>query len=235
MSQFQLVAISIGLSLVILLLLGLFPPRWLFAIVANIFPGAIYVATTSTKAIALTIDDGPNPATTELILDTLARHQATATFFIIADRVPGNERILARILANGHEIGNHTTADLPSIKLTIGDFERDLIAADTILTEFIKPRWFRPASGWYSAAMIKIAHKYNYQVALGSIFPYDTNISAPWFATQFILVNARAGGIIVLHDAHWGRNTAITLDRVLPQLQQRGYQIVTLSQLVDRQ
>ena len=68
MSQFQLVAIAIGFILVILLLLALFPPQWLFAIVANVFPGVIYTATTSTKAIALTIDDGPNPATTELIL-----------------------------------------------------------------------------------------------------------------------------------------------------------------------
>jgi peptidoglycan-N-acetylglucosamine deacetylase len=119
-----------------------------------------------------------------------------------------------------------------SITLSTAEFERDLVAADAILTKFAQPKWLRPAGGWYDAAMIKVARKYNYQVALGSIFPYDTNISSSWFASQFILANARAGGIIVLHDSgNWGKNTAQTLDWVLPLLKQQGYKIVSLAEL----
>jgi peptidoglycan-N-acetylglucosamine deacetylase len=230
----QMFWISIGLSIFSLIWLVLLPPRWLFTIVSVVFPGVVYFAAAdgNNYQIALTIDDGPDRDTTDRILDMLERHGATATFFIITDRIPGNEPILTRMLASGHELGNHTTADIHSITHSAAEFERDLVAADRSLGAFTRPQWFRPAGGWYRAAIVKIAHKYNYRVALGSIFPYDTNIASPWFATQFVLANAGAGKIIVLHDAGiWGKNTAKTLDRVLPQLKRRGYQIVTLSQL----
>ena len=214
-------------------ILMLRPPRAVFQITNHFFPGATYFATTDQPVMALTIDDGPDSKTTNRILDVLDRHQVTATFFIITDRIPGNEQILQRMLAAGHELGNHTTADIHSIGLSTPVFEQDLIKADAVLKTFTKPQWLRPAGGRYSQEMISVAKKYNYQVALGSIFPYDTNISSSWFATQFIMANAQPGGIIVVHDSgDWGKNTAETLDQLLPQLKQRGYKIVNLSELI---
>ncbi len=211
------------------------PPRVLFQLTNHFFPGAIYFAATDRPVIALTIDDGPDRTTTNQILDVLDQHQVTATFFIITDRIPGNEQTLQRMLKAGHELGNHTTADIHSIGLSTTAFEQDLIKADAILKTFRQPQWLRPAGGWYSQEMISVAQKYNYKVALGSIFPYDTNISSPWFATQFILANAQPGSIIVMHDSgDWGKNTVKTLEQVLPKLKQRGYQVVNLSALQVR-
>jgi len=80
--------------------------------------------------------------------------------------------------------------------------------------------------------MLKIAYRHGYRVALGSIFPFDTNIPSSWFASAQILCNARSGSIIILHDTGlWGERTALTLSRVLPKLSQKGYQVVTLSEL----
>jgi peptidoglycan-N-acetylglucosamine deacetylase len=194
------------------------PPRAMFQLTNHFFPGATYFTTTDQPVIQ--------------ILDVLDRHQVTATFFIITDRIPGNEQTLRRMLGNGHELGNHTTADIHSIGLSTPAFEQDLIKADAVLQTYTKPQWLRPSGGWYNQEMIGVAQKYNYKVALGSIFPYDTNISSPWFATQFILANAQPGGIIVMHDSGgWGKNTAETLDQLLPKLKQRGYKIVDLSEL----
>jgi peptidoglycan-N-acetylglucosamine deacetylase len=214
-------------------ILVLRPPRALFQLTNHFFPGATYFTTTDQPVIALTIDDGPDGKTTNRILDVLDRHNVTATFFIITDRVPGNEQILQRMLSAGHELGNHTTADIHSIGLSTPIFEQDLIKADAILKTFTKPQWLRPAGGWYNQEMIGVTKKYNYKVALGSIFPYDTNISSPWFATQFIMANAQPGGIIVMHDSgDWGKNTAEALDQLLPKLKQSGYKVVNLSELM---
>jgi peptidoglycan-N-acetylglucosamine deacetylase len=216
-------------------ILVLHPPRALFQLTNHFFPGATYFGTTDQPVIALTIDDAPDGKTTNRILDVLDRHDVTATFFIITDRVPGNEEILHRMLRAGHELGNHTTADIHSIGLSTSAFEQDLVKADAILKTFVQPQWLRPAGGWYNPEMIGVAQKYNYKVALGSIFPYDTNISSPWFATQFILANAQPGGIIVIHDSgDWGKNTAETLDQVLPKLKERGYKVMNLSTMMSR-
>ena len=87
--------------------------------------------------------------------------------------------------------------------------------------------------GWYDAEMVAIAQKHGYRTALGDIFPYDTHISSICFFQQQIKHNVRPGSIIVLHDGTTtrGQRTAETLQRLLPQLQQQGYRIVTLSEL----
>jgi peptidoglycan-N-acetylglucosamine deacetylase len=108
-----------------------------------------------------------------------------------------------------------------------------LLEADAILSPFGSLRWLRPGGGWYNSTIIATARKHDYRVALGSIFPYDTNIASADFAAQFILSNARPGEIVVLHDyGERGDRTAATLEAILPELQRRGYRIVTLSELL---
>lgn len=93
-------------------------------------------------------------------------------------------------------------------------------------------RWFRPGSGKYDERMLATLQKYGYTCALGSVYPFDPQIPWSWFSTRFILGSAQAGSIIILHD--WGakgRRTAKTLSKVLPALRERGFRIVTLSEL----
>lgn len=220
------------LGLILIIALFLFQPQWMFLVVALTFPGVIYFAKTSRKVVALTIDDSPDPNTTPKILDVLRQHQARATFFVISEQVRTNEIIVSKIIEQGHELGNHLISDEPSIKLSPEEFEVNLLEAHNTLTQFSIPHWFRPASGLYNRTMIETAHKYRYKVALGSIFPLDTHIHSPWFASSHILLNARPGSIIILHDSgKRGERTALTLERALPELFRRGYRVVTLSEL----
>ena len=207
-------------------------PRWLLSIATLIVPGVVYFAKTNKPIIALTIDDGPDAATTARILEILRHHEAQATFFVISSRIKGNEVLIQEMVGYGHELGNHLTEDKPSIKLSPQEFEVELLEAHAVLSKFAKPRWLRPASGWYNNTMVKIARKYGYQVALGSIFPFDTHIPSSWFAAKHILFNVYPGAIIVLHDSGlWGERTAFTLERILPELYRRGSRVVTLSEL----
>jgi peptidoglycan-N-acetylglucosamine deacetylase len=222
------------LSLAVLSLIAVlfFQPRCLLSLATFIVPGVIYFAETDRKLIALTIDDGPDTVTTPKILEALQRYRAHATFFIISNRVKGNEALIQKMISDGHELGNHLTEDKPSIQLSPQEFESELLEAHNILSKFSKLRWLRPASGWHNAAMVKAAHTHSYQIALGSIFPFDTHIASTWFSSKHILLNASPGSIIVLHDNDSrGQRTASTLEKVLPELSKRGYQIVTLSEL----
>lgn len=192
----------------------------------------LYAADTDRSVVALTIDDGPDPATTGPILDLLAEHGARATFFLISDQLAGNGRLVKRMVAEGHEIGNHMTADTPSIDLGATRFERRLLEAHARLSEWQDTTWFRPASGFYDQDMIDIARRHGYRTVLGRVYPLDAAIGAPGFASRFILWRAGPGEIIILHDGdERGRNTLATLREVLPRLKARGLEVVTLSEL----
>ncbi len=197
-------------------------------------PDVLYSVDTDQPVIALTIDDAPDPVSTRSILDVLAENEATATFFIIADRVPGNEALLEAIVASGHELGNHLTRDEPSIDLSPERFEEELIRSHTALSHFAEPRWFRPGSGWYDEWMVELLAKHNYRCALGSVYPVDAQIPWSWVAQQVILWMSSPGDIIILHDSgSRGLRTARTLSKALPRLRKKGYRIVSLTELVS--
>jgi peptidoglycan/xylan/chitin deacetylase (PgdA/CDA1 family) len=209
------------------------PPAWIIEWLAARFPGCLYQVPVGAPLVALTLDDGPDPATTPLILAELRRHEARATFFLIAERVPGRERLVRQVVADGHELGNHFTRDRPSIRLDPRQFALDLEQAHRVLAPFGAVRWARPGGGWYSRAMVATMASRGYRCALGSVYPYDATIPSSGFSSWHILRNVRPGAIIVLHDGGArGRRTARVLGAVLPELRRRGFRVVPLSELV---
>ncbi len=237
-----------------LLLILLRQPRWLLSLAARLMPGALYAvdlapaptsdlapADKTNKTIALTIDDGPSLVTAD-ILAVLAKHNAKATFFNISGNISHHADIVQQTVGSNHELGNHLTADAPSIRLSPAAFERDLLIADRALSSFLQPtdsplrtrlHWLRPGMGFYNRTMVNIAQQYGYQLVLGSVFPYDTHIPSSRFASAFILDTVRPGDIIVLHDGPGrGKRTAQTLDKVLPALQAKGYSVTTVTELM---
>jgi peptidoglycan/xylan/chitin deacetylase (PgdA/CDA1 family) len=208
-------------------------PEWLLQRLTRWYPGCLYQVATDEPLVALTIDDGPDPASTPLILTELRRQDSRATFFLITDRLRGQEALVRRLVEEGHELGNHFTRDRPSIRLSLPAFEADLLQAHQELAPWGRPRWARPGSGWYSQTMIGVLQRHGYRCALGSIYPFDTTIPSAVWATGYILRNVRPGAIIVLHDGgSRGRRTARVLAEVLPELRRRGYRVVSLSELV---
>ena len=210
-------------------------PEWLISHLRKQSPDVLYSVDTEKKVVALTIDDGPDSCGSPRILDILQEYDAHATFFLISEHITGNEEYVERMVAEGHELGNHLTADEPSIALSDEEFESELIEADMALTQYVDDvKWVRPGSGWYNEKMLSIMKKYDYQCALGDVYPYDPQISIYWFSAYYVLGNIKPGSVIVLHDYNRrGGRTTQALEIILPKLEERGYSVVTLSELVE--
>jgi peptidoglycan-N-acetylglucosamine deacetylase len=208
-------------------------PEWLIDQLARRHPGCLYRVPTQAPLVALTIDDGPDSSSTPLILAELRRQEARATFFLIAERVRGQEQLVRTIASEGHELGNHFTRDRASIRLSPSAFEADLLLAHQVLAPYGALKWARPGSGWYSRAMIDVLRRHGYHCALGSVYPLDATIPWAGFAARYISWHIRPGAVVVLHDGgSRGRRTAKVLSEVLPELRRRGYRVVSLSELV---
>jgi len=216
--------------------LAFIQPEWLFSKLRQRSPEVLYSVETQKKVVALTIDDGPDPFTSPELLDILKKYKAQATFFLITERIPGNEPLIQRMVDEGHELGNHLTSDDPSIQYSTQEFKQQLVQADEVLSRFGEIRWFRPGSGWYNDKMLSVIHENGYRCALGSVYPYDPQIGSAWFSTKYVLWKVKPGAIIILHDyQRRGERAAAALSKILPELARRGYQVVTLSELVERQ
>ena len=211
-------------------------PRVVSRVAPVVHPGCLYdvrVGARGRALVALTIDDSPDPVGTPAILDTLRAYGGRATFFVITNQIPEAGPVMERIRREGHEIGNHFTSDRPTILLDSITFEADLARADSVLRPFGPVRWARPGSGWYTARMVRSMKRAGYRCALGTVYPMDGSLGWPWFSTRFVLAHARPGSVIVLHDrGERARRTAQVLGSVLREFRARGYEVVTLSELV---
>ncbi|MDQ3605648.1 MAG: polysaccharide deacetylase family protein [Gemmatimonadota bacterium] len=208
-------------------------PRWLVNRVAESYPGCVYDFAPREKLVALTIDDGPDAVTTPKLLGLLEEYDARATFFLISDRVTGNDSLVAELVRQRHEIGNHFSRNQASIRLSPAAFERSFLHADSVLREFGPVVWVRPGSGFFNARMLAVFRAHEYRCALGSVYPFDPQLPFARYGAGVVLREVYPGAVIVLHDGGYkGRNTVNVLERVLPELARRGYRVVTLSTLV---
>lgn len=186
--------------------------------------------------MALTIDDGPSDYTAS-IADELESYGVHATFFIIGGQVATRERDLQRLVRGGHELANHAMHDEPSRLLDDGTLVEQIHTVDDMLNHAYDtagtprpPKYFRPGSGFFSSRMRNLMGRLGYQLVLGSIYPHDPQISKPDLNAKHILSMLRPGGIIICHDRRsW---TLPMLKTIIPAIRQRGYRIVTITELL---
>ncbi|KAI1383346.1 polysaccharide deacetylase [Hypoxylon trugodes] len=217
------------------------PPQSLIAYFARRWPDVLWEVKTDKKIVALTIDDAPSEHTQE-ILGVLNGHEATATFFVIGGQVPGREETLADIVRSGSELGNHAMHDEPSRALpddelteqieTVRERIKDAYAtANSVEHPHMPPQYFRPGSGFFSDRMRALVDRLGYRIVLGSVYPHDPQISWAWLNARHILSMVRPGAIIVCHDRRgW---TAPMLRKVLKTLGDRGYRVVSLTEMLQ--
>ena len=182
-------------------------------------------------AIALTFDDGPSDKTTNELLDVLEQYNAHATFFIVGERVEGNEAILQREWDLGCELGNHTWshAHLRKSSKETRDTE---IAKCTQAVEAAVPGGkvtvIRPP---YGADNPEIKQELELPIILWSLDTLDWKTRDPDKTYDNIMDNGRGGDIILMHDIH--AETIEAAKRVIPKLVEEGYKLVTVSELYE--
>ena len=189
--------------------------------------------------IALSFDDGPSPHTPD-ILDLFAEHGARGTFFVLGESVEGREEVLARTIAEGHEIGNHTYGHPHAMDLDDAELAHEIVRCQRLLGE--RPRLFRPPYGEDPVRCERVARERGIpDTALWSIDPSDWLERSPAEIARVVLAEAAPGAIVDLHDG-WPRVTSTPADRtptvdalriVLPELASRGLRAVTISELLS--
>ncbi|MEM8798267.1 MAG: polysaccharide deacetylase family protein [Pseudomonadota bacterium] len=192
-----------------------------------------YFVETTEPVVALTIDDAPDPQTTDEIASVLAEHGALSTFFITGQFVDEAPMVLERLAAAGHQFGNHLMLDRPVICLSRERFAQDFESCANLLQPYGGARVFRPPSGVYRRYMIDFVASQGCLTVLGDAFPLDTHISSQKLRMRLLRSMIEPGSIIVLHDrAERGRRTAETLSLLLSWLEETGLRPVLLSELL---
>jgi peptidoglycan/xylan/chitin deacetylase (PgdA/CDA1 family) len=160
----------------------------------------------------------------------------TRPFFVIGDHARGNASLLERIRRKGNEPGNHLDHEYPSVRLSQAKFEAELRVVDEIIRPMFGPKWFRPGSGWFNSRMLADARRQGYRCALGSVYPFDPCLKNDRLITWYIRTEVFPGAVIILHDGREDRIRSVrVLQEVLTHLAKRGFNVVTLSELVARQ
>ncbi len=230
----QLVILPIAIF-VLLCLTGPFVQRLSF------FLPIIRRGVDSRAEIAITFDDGPDPETTPLLLDLLSRFNAKATFFVIGKKVSANADLIQKILADGHDIGNHS--DSHDVFLMLRGqrrIEKEIRKCQERLVGFsIRPRLFRPPVGITNPHLRLILSDLNLTCVGFSCRPRDFGNRYIDNIRDRVLKKIRAGDILLLHDCvpHGEATPDQWLEQVegiLVGLQEKQLKIVPLSQLLGQ-
>ncbi|HFU4378012.1 TPA: polysaccharide deacetylase family protein [Streptococcus suis] len=181
------------------------------------------------RQIALTFDDGPNPATTPLILDLLKTYNVKATFFVLGSAVEGNEAILQRMVAEGHEVANHTWSHSNLTHLSPEQVQQEIELTQAIVEKAIgkRPTMVRPPYGAINQAVVDA-------MGLPSIYwnvdTEDWSNRDSHAIFERVKEQACPGCIILMHDIR--QPTVNSLEPVLQFLTSEGYNLVTITELL---
>ena len=153
--------------------------------------------------IALTFDDGPDPESTPAFLDLLARHGRRATFFLVASQVPGNERLVRRMVDDGHELAVHGWTHTCTVAVPPGRLRAQLRRARDLVEDVggSAVRWYRAPYGVMSTEAHLACRELGLRPVLWTAWGRDWERSAtPSRIVSTVLRTLRPGGTILLHD-----------------------------------
>jgi peptidoglycan/xylan/chitin deacetylase (PgdA/CDA1 family) len=193
-------------------------------------PREIFFGHGSARRVALTFDDGPSDFTPR-ILRTLAAHRVRATFFVLGPRAEKHERVLAALDAGGHEIGNHGWSHRSMRSLFPSQIRDELERTDAVVRAATgkSPAFVRPPYGRYPPSALAVFGALGKHAILWTVDGEDWRAD-PEAIAKTVVDTASPGAIVLLHDSQ--RATADALPRIVEGLQQRGYEIVPVGELV---
>ena len=173
--------------------------------------------------MALTIDDGPNPAVTPQVLDVLERYQARATFFCIGEKAQRYPELCREIVRRGHAVENHSQHhyldfSLYGVKRITREVEAAQDALEAITSQ--RPQFFRAPAGLRNIFLDIVLVRSRLRLASWSVRAFDTKVGNPVKVRDKLLSRLRPGAILLLHDDNSAQTSADTpvILEVLPSL-----------------
>jgi peptidoglycan/xylan/chitin deacetylase (PgdA/CDA1 family) len=207
--------------------------RTITALIIALIVGVCGAAAAQEKeCIALTFDDGPDPATTPRLLGILREHGVLATFFVVGQNVRAFPDIVTRMASDGHQVGNHSWSHpIPFEALSESAVRSQFERTDEVLaiTLGLGTRIIRVPGGSSSPAITAALR--GRRVVGWDIDPRDyakQNRNAKT-VSDYVLTHARPGVIVLLHDIH--PTTVDAMPSIIRGLTDRGHRFVTVDQL----
>ncbi len=173
-----------------------FFPRWSY------YLPIISRGTTRRKAVALTFDDGPSPASTPFILDLLKRYNCKATFFLVGEKAAQYPELIAAIVEGGHTIGNHSWSHDNLLMLrSTKQLSEDIQKTQSILEKAgVRATLFRPPVGISNPRLKTVLRSQNLQMVTFSCRALDRGNKSVDGLAERMLACVRPGAILLLHD-----------------------------------
>ena len=182
------------------------------------------------KVVALTFDDGPRRGTTARLLDGLRERGANATFFLVGERLAGNEDLVLRMQAEGHQVGTHTWSHIRLDGTAPATQLRDIQAAQNAVCKLLDTDscWLRPPYGLIDPAVrtgvtVPMVH--------WSVDPRDWESRDTAMVVRSVLKDVQPGDIILLHDIYPSSVEAAL--QIVDALEAEGYWFVTVEELLE--
>src|SRR5258706_1675067 len=153
------------------------------------------------NAVALTFDDGPSPDT-ERILDVLRAYEASATFFMVGREVESFPGIAQRVVAEGHDVGNHSYSHTSYLFQRAAETQNQISRAQSVIAQTIgvRPLIARPPYGVRTLAYFRATRDLGLQTVQWEVAGFDWRQITPRQIADNVLRKSRPGSIILLHD-----------------------------------
>lgn len=187
-------------------------------------------------AIALTFDDGPNPAVTPALLEVLEKNSVRATFFVVGKHVRAFPEIAVEIVARGHTIANHTETHPRLVFMPAAHVREELSRCNESIAAAVRKEilWMRPPYGFRGLNLDSVAHGLGFAgVVMWSRWAWDWK-AQPVGPVIERLRRVRRGDIVLLHDGDHRRlegdrrHTVAAMEYWLPRWREAGFRFVTL-------
>ena len=225
-------------------------PLALFIIVSALspfFPGlqmflpSIMRGGPGSRGVALTFDDGPDPASTPFVIEMLNRHDIKAHFFIIGQKGSTHPELIRLILDNGHTLGNHTMNHDTLIMLKpAARLNKEIASCQDVLKGFgITAYTFRPPVGIVNPKLGPILFRMGLICVMFSIRGYDFGNRRIGNIGRNILKGIREGGIIMLHDRVPARGAPVSelirqMEEAITGIRKKGLDFLPIEKLIGR-
>ena len=211
--------------------LGVSFPQW------RLFGESLCRVATTRLLVALTFDDGPDPAATPVLLDLLSSRGVRATFFCIGERVARHRDLVVRMAAAGHQIENHTHchSHLTNL-LPVARLRSELAMAQETIHAAIgrAPLFLRPPMCLTNPRIFRVAQQLNLTMIGYTARGFDKRSDTPERIVQRLLSRLSPGAILLLHDGGVPADRLLTVaTMLLDQLETLGYHCVRLDELIS--
>lgn len=191
--------------------------------------GSTMIAPRRPGELALTFDDGPNPAWTPQLLDMLARSNVRATFFLMGRYAQAEPELVRRIIADGHLVGNHSWSH-PNLALAgVGHVRQELTRTSQTLEQITgnPVRWFRPPFGGRRPVVLQIARSLGMTPVLWNAITRDWSEPSPERIARRMMAKIDRN-----HDRGWATNIVLHDGGHLELCAYRGPSVSAAEQLV---